>query len=189
MNNKKENRICQNCKQNFTIEPEDYAFSKPFFTQWRELQESVPRVNLYRDNFILSDYCNYGLDLKECYLVFGGRDDERVYFGNQVIESRDSMEVAFSEKIEFSYEIFECARTNKLFFSRYSTDSLESYYLLDCRNCMNCFGGVGLVNKQYCIFNQQYTKEKYEEFLKENLGSYKKHLINLGKLRELELTM
>jgi len=264
MNNKKENRICQNCKQNFTIEPEDFAFyekikvpaptfcpecrfqrrlavrnnrvfyksecvlckkgilslynknspftvycrdcwlsdqwnpldygrdydfSKPFFTQWRELQESVPRVNLYRDNFVLSDYCNYGLDLKECYLVFGGRDDERVYFGNQVIESRDSMEVAFSEKIEFSYEIFECARTNKLFFSRYSTDSLESYYLIDCRNCMNCFGGVGLVNKQYCIFNQQYTKEKYEEFLKENLGSYKKHLTNLEKLRELELTM
>src|SRR3990167_7855253 len=50
----------------------DYDFSIPFFTQFQTLQKRVPRANLYRDNFIASDYCNYGKDFKECYLSFGG---------------------------------------------------------------------------------------------------------------------
>jgi len=184
---------CRDCWLSDKWDPIDYGreyyFSKPFFEQFYDLQRSVPRVNLYRDNFISSDYCNYGLDFKECYLLFGGKDNERIYFGNQVLESRDSMDVSFSEKIEFSYEIFESARTNKLFFSRYSQDCIESAYLVDCRNCINCFGCVGLVNKQYHIFNQPYTKEKYAEFVNNNQGSYKNHLENLEKLRELELLL
>ncbi|MDD5721346.1 MAG: hypothetical protein PHT16_02785 [Candidatus Pacebacteria bacterium] len=164
----------------------DYDFSIPFFDQFHSLQKSVPRVNLYRDNFVLSDYCNYGLDFKECYLLFGGKDNERVYFGNQVVESQDSLDVAFSSKIEFSYEIFESTRLNKVFFSRYSQECIESYYLIDCRNCMYCFGCIGLINKQCHVFNEPYSKENYEKFIKENIGSYKKHLENIQKLKELE---
>src|SRR3989344_2176059 len=168
---------------------QEYDFSISFFSQFRSLQNRVPRVNLYRDNFVSSDYCNYGLDFKECYLLFGGKDNERIYFGNQVLNSRDSLEIAFSKKVEFSYELFECQRTNKLFFSRYSNDCVDSSYLIDCRNCINCFGCVGLVNKQYHIFNQPYTKEKYGKFLKDNQGSYKKHIEALKKLKELELKL
>ena len=167
----------------------DYDFSIPFFTQFQSLQRAVPRANLYRDNFVLSDYCNYGMDFKECYLLFGGRGNERVYFGNQVSDSRDSLDIAFSEKIEFSYENFECFRANKLFFSHHSTDCIDSSYLIDCRNCMNCFGCVGLVNKQYYIFNESHPKEDYQKFIKENQGSYEAHLENLKKLNELKLTV
>jgi len=167
----------------------EYDFSIPFFSQFRSLQSRVPRVNLYRDNFVLSDYCNYGLDFKECYLLFGGKNNERIYFGNQVVNSRDSMDIAFSEKVEFSYENFECQRVNKLFFSYYSLDCVESAYLIDCRNCMYCFGCVGLVNKQYCIWNKQHTKEEYLEFIKNSIGSYKKHLEYLQKLNKLRLAV
>jgi len=184
---------CRNCWLSDKWNPMDfgngYDFSIPFFTQFQSLQKAVPRVNLYRDNFVLSDYCNYGLDFKECYLLFGGKGNERVYFGNQVVDSSDSLDIAFSAKIEFSYEIFECKLFNKVFFSCYSKDCIESYYLIDCQNCMNCFGCVGLVNKQYYIFNKPYTKEGYEEFLKDNLGSHKKHLGHLKKLHELKLTI
>ncbi|MBP6060925.1 MAG: hypothetical protein KA515_02925 [Candidatus Pacebacteria bacterium] len=264
MEHKPENKICQNCKQDFTIEPEDfnfyekmnvppptfcpdcrlvrrliirnnrvfykqecglckihllsihdkdqphtvfcrdcwlsdkwnpldygqdYDFSKPFFEQFNELQINVPRFNLYRDNFIQSDYCNYGSDFKECYLLYGGKNNERVYFGNQILESRDSMDVAFSEKLEFCYENFECIRNNKLFFSHHSSDCVDSSYLIDCRNCTNCFGCVNLVNKQYNIFNVQYSKDEYHKFIKENEGSFKKHLENLEKLHRLELSL
>lgn len=165
-----------------------YNFSIPFFGQFCSLQSKVPRANLYQTNFISSEYCNYGLDFKECYLLFGGHDNERVYFGNQVFDSRDSLDVSFSEKIEFSCEVFECQRANKLFFSHHSNDCVDSYYLVDCRNCMNCFGCVGLVNKQYCIWNVQYSKEEYQNILKDiNNGSYKIHVENLKKLKELEL--
>jgi hypothetical protein len=120
-------------------------------------------------------------------LLFGGKDNERVYFGNQVFESRDSLDIAFLSKTELSYEIFESSRLNKVFFSHYSRYCMESYYLIDCRNCTNCFGCVGLVNKRYYIFNKSHSKEEYEEFLKDNQGSYKKHCENLKKLQELKL--
>ena len=166
----------------------DYNFSSPFFKQFKTLQKSVPRASLYRDNYITRDYCNYGKDFRECYLLFGGAENERVYFGNQMVGSRDSMDVAFSEKLEFCYENFECARSNKLFFSQHSTDCVESFYLVDCRNCINCFGCVGLVNKQHCIWNEQYSKTEYDRALKNiQLGSYKTHLDNIRKLQELEL--
>ena len=183
---------CRDCWLSDKWNPMDYGsqynFSLPFFEQFRLLQSKVPRVNLYRDNFVLSDYCNYGLDFKECYLLFGGKNNERVYFGNQVVNSRDSMEIAFSEKIEFSYENFECYRVNRLFYSSYSTDCIESAYLIDCRNCMNCFGCVGLVNKKYHIFNQPYSKEEYLKLItSDSFGSYKKHLENLKRLHEFKL--
>lgn len=165
----------------------DYDFSKTFFEQFLELQKIVPRANMYQTGFSSSEYCNYGKDFKECYLLFGGANNERVYFGNQVFDSRDSVDLSFSDKIEFSYSIFECQRSNKLFFSRFCNDCVESMYLVDCRNCMNCFGCVGLVNKQYYIFNQPHTKEEYQKFIDENQGSYAKHLENLRKLNELKL--
>ena len=34
-------------------------------------------------------------------------------------------------------------------------------YCVSCRNASNLFGCVGLRNKQYCIFNKQYTKEEF----------------------------
>jgi hypothetical protein len=166
----------------------EYDFSIPFFSQFRSLQSKVPRSNLYQTNFINSEYCNYGKDFKECYLLFGGWSNERVYFGNQVHNCRDSMNIAFSDMVEFSYGLFECTRANKLFYSQYSTDCVDSMYLIDCRNCMSCFGCVGLVNKQYHIFNEPHTREEYLNFIEENAGSYKIHLETLKKLNKLRLT-
>jgi len=41
-------------------------------------------------------------------------------------------------------------------------------------NCQNCFGCVNLRNKNYCIWNKQYTQEGYLEKIKSlNIGSYK----------------
>lgn len=165
----------------------DYDFTKPFFQQFAELREAVPRINLYQDNFINSEYSNYGIDFKECYLLFGGRENERVSFGNQLIGCKDSVDIAFSEKVQFSYSLFECQRANKLFFSEYSSDCVDSWYLSDCRNCSNCFGCVGLTNKSYCIFNNQYSKEEYVKFVAERTGSYEKHLENLNTWQELKL--
>lgn len=39
-----------------------------------------------------------------------------------------------------------------------------SFYLL---SCADCFGCVGLRNKQYCILNTQYTREEYEMLKKQ----------------------
>ncbi len=183
---------CRECWLGDKWDPLDYGreidFSKPFLQQFRELQLAVPRANLYQTNFVSSEYCNYGMDFKECYLLFGGHNNERVLFGNQVFDSQDSMDICFSEKMEFCHEVFESSRSNKLFFSHHSSDCVDSSYLIDCRNCMNCFGCVGLVNKQYYVFNQPYSKEEYLNFLNSNnVGSYKTHQTILQELEDLRL--
>jgi len=184
---------CRDCWLSDKWDPMEYGreydFSKNFFEQFLELQKAVPRASMYQTNFVSSEYCNYGKDFKECYLLFGGSHNERIYFSNQVFDSKDSMDLAFSDKIEFSYSLFECQRANKLFFSQYSNDCVDSMYLTDCRNCMSCFGCVGLINKQYYIFNKLYTKEEYIKFVKKNQGSYKQHLENTKRLNELKLSL
>jgi len=37
--------------------------------------------------------------------------------------------------------------------------------MADCGNCSDCFGCVGLRDKQYCIWNKQYSKEEYQKEL------------------------
>jgi len=182
---------CRDCWLSDKWDPMSYGrpydFSMPFFNQFRTLQVAVPRVNLYRTNFTRSDYCNYGLDFKDCYLLFGGKGNERVYFANQIFNSSDSADIAFCEKIEFSYELFECLGSNNLFFSNHCEACVESYYLIDCKNCINCFGCVGLRNKQYYIWNEPHSKEEYKKFIeRSNLGSFKSHLEFTRKLKELD---
>lgn len=42
----------------------------------------------------------------------------------------------------------------------YSNNIFYSYYLTHCSYCFAC---IGLANKQYCIFNKQYTKEQWHK--------------------------
>jgi hypothetical protein len=69
-----------------------------------------------------------------------------------------------------------------------SAGCVDVYYSFDCRNCQNCIGCVGLRNKNYCIFNKQYTKEDFlirKEELK--IGSYISQKNILDKLNILML--
>ena len=58
-------------------------------------------------------------------------------------------------------------------YSYWSSGCIDCNFILDCNNCQDCFGCVNLQNKRFYILNEQYTKEDYEEKLKElNIGSY-----------------
>lgn len=52
-----------------------------------------------------------------------------------------------------------------MLFSYNCWTSSELAYCIDCYDTKNCFGCIGLRNKQYCILNKQYTKEQYEELV------------------------
>jgi hypothetical protein len=50
----------------------------------------------------------------------------------------------------------------RMFMSAMVWTCSNIYYSLFCHQSNDCFGCIGLRNKQYCIFNKQYTKEEYE---------------------------
>lgn len=153
---------------------QDYDFSRPFFAQLEELFRRVPVQALMNINAVNSEYCNITTDNKNCYLVFGGDFNENCSYSTFNLYSRDSMELYFVNKCELCYEVLDSDACYKLFFSRYCGNCSESAFLYNCTNCSNCFGCVNLKSKSYCWFNEQLSKEEYEQRRKEvDLGDYR----------------
>ncbi len=63
--------------------------------------------------------------------------------------------------IEYCYETCSTLsqRCSFVFFTLQST---SAHYCVECFSCHNIFGCVWLRNKEYCIFNKQYTQKEYE---------------------------
>lgn len=148
--------------------------AKPFFTQFKELMNRVPRISLIQKDVVDSAYTNYPIHIKNCYLVFGGHDiEDSSYISVRSHFLKNCIDVSYSYSSEFCYECFNVSKCHTLTFSQDCEGCRNSAFLYDCRNCSDCFGCAGLRGKSYYIFNQPYTKEEYhKELAKINAGSY-----------------
>ena len=113
-----------------------------------------------------SDYSNGGRDLKNGYYVMACYHVEDAWYSGMLTKCRNVMDSRVLIDSEFVYEGLYSFNIYKSSFIYFSNDCLESMFLFDCRNCQNCFGCVNLRNAKYCVYNEQFTKEQYEEFLK-----------------------
>jgi len=145
----------------------DYNFSKPFFKQYHELSQIVPQEGLVNANSINSEYTNLAADNKDCYMLFESSNNERCNHSYWMQLSKDCLDCAFVNNSELCYEVFSAWNCYKLFFSKECRDCTDSYFLKDCVGCSNCYGCVGLRQKQYHIFNKPYSKEDYAKLLEE----------------------
>ncbi|HPS21532.1 MAG TPA: hypothetical protein PLO44_01870 [Candidatus Paceibacterota bacterium] len=165
----------------------DFDFSGSFSDQFKKLFLKSPQPALTRNpESINSQYTSYGIQLKNCFYVFGGMKAENVMFSMWPMETKDSLDILVSVNTNLIYEgVYpeNCYNCNFVYFSK---DCLDCSFIYDCRNCNDCFGCVNLRNKKYCIWNKQYTKEQYfEEISKINLGNrneLKKCKINFSDL-------
>jgi hypothetical protein len=164
----------------------DYDFSKPFFQQFRELQQVVPNQATNSRNSTNCKYSHGELRSKDCVFVFGGFQTINCYYCHSPILSRDSMDSDVIWNSDHTYETLNSNNVYNTKFVYFSDDCIDSSFLFNCIGCSNCFGCINLRNQKYCIWNKQYTKKEYEEEIsKYNLGSYK--IINEIKEKFLEL--
>jgi len=162
---------------------QDYDFSKPFFEQFNSLLKRVPLPHLQRGyaTFENSDYCNAASYLKNCYLVFGADNSENVYYAAGVVKVKDSVDMTFADNSELCYENLMVNQCYRCLFCQDVENSNNLIMSQDCVGCNDCVGCFGLRNKKYHIFNQPYSKEEYQQKVKElNLSSFE----GLEKLRE-----
>jgi hypothetical protein len=145
-----------------------YDFNKDFFSQFKGLLSRVPVINLFDSKSTNCSYCNVTIEHKNCYLVSAGWNNEDSMYSNRVSYCKDSCDSYCCHKTEFGYENVYCKESSRIFYSQNCESCVDSYFLYDCRGCVNCIGCTNLRNKSYCIFNQQYTKEQYQNFLAEN---------------------
>jgi hypothetical protein len=105
--------------------------------------------------------CNNVVD---CYLI---RQSENLKYCQYMVVpgNKDCMDASvWGENTELCYETSVCG--DKAYNLKFSWDCWpnvrDSEYSIHLKSCADCFGCVGLRNKQYCILNKQYSKEEYE---------------------------
>ena len=157
----------------------DYNTSRPFFDQLYELTRKVPKAALYSSPAlgpnINSEYANFAGGNKDCYLVFNtGPKCENCAYARGLMESRDTFDAYFGERIERGYELVNVQDSAGVCWGQNVFDSLDSYFLLNCTGCTNCFGCVNLRHKSYHFFNEPLSKEEYEQRVGRILGSHEK---------------
>ena len=161
----------------------EYDFNRSFFEQFRDLQRVVPAIALVNNpaQNVRSEYSNYVLQNKDCYLLFGSHYNENCaycWYGVRDKECLDVLEVTESELVyegNFVGASYNCA------FVEYVFDSRDCFFSYDLRGCNNCFLSYNLRSKNYCILNEEYSKEEYFKKIAEfNIGSF----ASLGLLKK-----
>lgn len=147
---------------------QDIDWGRPFFAQFGELLEKIPHVSVMNKKSENCEYSNQVADSKSCYQVFGCTANEYCDYGHIVWHSKYCVDNLYIYKCESCYECVDCVNCNMLLYSEECESCAESIGLYDCKGCINCIGCVGLVNKSYCIFNKQVSKEEYAQFLQAN---------------------
>ncbi len=166
-----------------------YDPNRSFFEQLDELFKVVPHPNLIQKNNVNCEYSNYTLNGKNCYYCasFDEVEDSSYCFTNNT-RIKNCLDLHVSAESEYSYELIDCKKCNRVAFAQNCEGCVNSTFLYDCRNCTDCFGCVGLRNRQYSIFNEQYTKETYKEALKQIWdGGYVAFLQARDAFNELKL--
>ncbi len=150
----------------------DVDFSRPFFDQLKELRNQVPHKAIETlPEMINSDYCTNATGLKNCYLVFNASWAEDCMYCENAWRAKDCVDCTRIPDAELCYDCTACPRCYNLQSSDFCENCSDSFFLSHCRGCHHCFGCVNLRHQEYCIFNEQKTKEEYETFIREFRGS------------------
>ena len=141
----------------------DFDFSRPFFEQFDELYRSVPQPNVSISQAENCAYTNFSWQARNCYLVFGNIKNEDCYYSNILWRSKNCFDMLYSYDCERCYECIDCESCYECIYSSDCVHCSDSSFLTNCRSCKNCYGCINLANKEYCILNEQYSKEDYEK--------------------------
>ena len=166
----------------------EYDFDQPFFLQYRKLLSRVPMPALFLSRATNSDYCNHTGEAKNCYLshaCWSIEDSNYVAKCGNVKDSQDLLNVTNSE---LAYEGISSIKIAHSFYVQNSENCTNSAFLYQCKGCNDCFGCTNLRGKSHYFFNQPYSKEEYENKLRElDLGSHENVLKAKKKFEELKL--
>ena len=100
------NVYCHSCwwsdKWNASDYGKDFDFNRPFFDQFKELLDSVPKIAMMNDNGIGSENSEYTYDVSRCknaYLVIGSWHVWDCFYGFQKREQEAKQQYFYQESI------------------------------------------------------------------------------------------
>ncbi|QQR83276.1 hypothetical protein IPJ72_05760 [Candidatus Peregrinibacteria bacterium] len=131
--------------------------------QVQAFHERIPKRALIMENCenSIGNYLSNCKNAINCFEVSDAEDCRYCYVALDIKNCMDS--TRFGYQTENCYEIMGGTKLYQSAFVNVSFEGVnECLYVDSCINVKNCFGCVGLRQKQYCILNKQYSKEDYE---------------------------
>lgn len=154
-----------------------------FYSQYLTLKSSVPLPPTHSHSNENSDYVSYSYRCKNCYYCFDSADCKNCMYCFDCIKSTDIIDGDYCVDSEQLYESVDAYKCFNSAYLNYCARVYDSYFCRNCFDSHDLFGCVDLTQKQYCIFNKQYTKEDYQNTVKELLKvSPESHLKKLEEL-------
>ena len=150
---------------------QNYDLTRPFFEQFLELKNKVPRISLLNINSVGSEYGNNIEDSKNCYLTFAAQQNQDCMYGRLLYRNRFVVDCDFVQDSELCYECIDTRKCYNIMFSENCEVSTDLLFCFDMRDCQNCIFSINLRHKNYHIFNKPVSKEEYEKKKKEILSS------------------
>lgn len=102
---------------------------------------------------------NYLTNCSKCYFAFRAENAENVRYGEIFTNTKDCVDIT-GAVAERCYGVAMMLGANNK-FSMYIRNGSFIEYSADLYNCHNCFGCVGLKNKEFHIFNKPYSEDEY----------------------------
>ncbi len=172
---------CHDCWYSDNWDPlsygREYDFSRPFFLQWKELFDRVPRLNMWQLDMVDSPYSNIARGAKNAYLSYSlvGEGGENIFYSKSADASSNIFDCLSVKSCESCYENVNSVGNMNSHYCVESQNCIDSWFLFDCRNCQNCALSTNLRNQKYIIRNKKYSKEEYlKEVERLGLSSYEK---------------
>ena len=152
----------------------NYSNLKKLTEKFNEIKLKVPHKNLnivWSENCVWDDIFN-SKNIKNSYSV---EDVENWSHSLIIWMWKDCMDLTSVWLFELFYEFASWWMNGyKNVFSQSCYWCTNIYYSDNCHYCSNLFWCVWLRNKEYCIFNKQYSKEEYDELVPKIIEHMKK---------------
>ena len=147
----------------------DIDLHTSFLDQFDTLLKKVPRIASFQFHNENSEFTNWAQRNKNCYMVFVSDHNEDCMYTNGTYYSQDCIDCLSANK---SINCYQCVDIDSSYDCSYSQNLVscrDVHFSKDCSDCTNCYGCSWLKNKNYCINNQQYTKEEYQKKIQKDL--------------------
>jgi hypothetical protein len=146
----------------------DYNPNKPFLQQMIELRNKSTFMGLESLYSSLQNtpYTNAAAYQKDCFMVFNADYGERCVYCVSYIHLTECLDNYNMDTCELCYESTGLTDCFKCIYSSELEKCSNVMFSKNLSGCTDCFGCMNLRNKNYHIFNQQYSREEYKEKLK-----------------------
>lgn len=140
-----------------------------FIAKYKALKDSFPQNPDFCYNNENTTHCGYTGNCSSCYYCFDCYENKNCLYCFDSVRSVDCVDCDYAVDCELLYECVDVFKCYNSLYLNYSADVYDSYFCYDCTDSHDLFGCAYLKQKQYCIFNKQYSKNDYLKIVPELL--------------------